>query len=67
MIINLVIMIILFIVKIVNLVIILFIVKIMNLEAELLGAHHYAAVAPPGHQAPGSEIFLEYFHNIFGK
>ena len=52
---------------ILNLVIILFIVKIMNLEAELLGAHHYAAVAPPGHQAPGSEIFLEYFHNIFGK
>ena len=28
---------------------------IINLEAELLGAHHDAAVAPPGHQAPGSE------------
>ena len=42
---------------------------IINLEAELLGAHHDAAVAPPGHQAPGSEnifgIFLQYFQKMF--
>ena len=40
---------------------------IINLEAKLLRAHHDAAVAPPGDQAPVSENILGYFHNIFGK
>ena len=40
---------------------------IINLEAKLLGAHHDAAVAPPGDQAPVSENIFGIFSQYFWK
>ena len=45
----------------------LVIVMIINLEAKLLRAHHDAAVAPPGDQAPVSENIFGIFSQYFWK